>query len=172
METETKRGRSKFQDSVLLLLAGILIVSLIGMFFLIVLPKFLGHRHSANEPSAAASIRQIGSCAEIYEINHPDIGFPNDVVDMGPGTGNDGCLDMVLTAATGAAQTPKSGYVFTYKLTTTVDGVNTGYVITGAPVVCGRTGVKTFWSDETGRIRFENDPDRCKQAGPTSPVMG
>ena len=80
-------------------------------------------------------------------------------------------MDEPLTAAANGG-TPKSGYAYTYTPTNPIAGVNTGYAVNADPVSCTRTGVRTYFSDDTGVIRFNNDPGGgCPPADATSSIM-
>ena len=141
----------------------LIVVAIILIIAAIAIPNLLKSKMSANEASAVGSVRMIVTCAVSYQTGHPDIGYPAATANMGPLPG-DGCLDLVLTtAASGGA--PKSGYTFVYTPTLPFGGVNTGFTISGAPVNCGRTGVRTYFADESGVVRFTTDEaGGCPQA--------
>lgn len=148
----------------------LIVVAIILIIAAIAIPNLLRSKMSANEASAAGSMRVFITCTVSYQAGNPDVGFPNSTIALGPVSGGgDGCLDSVLTAAaTGGA--PKSGYRFTYVPTNNVGGVNTGFTVNADPARCGRTGAKTYYVDETGILRFLNDPSaNCPPADATSP---
>lgn len=135
----------------------LIVVAIILIIAAIAIPNLLRSKMSANEASAVGSVRLLINCSVSYVTGHPDKGYPVDAAGLGPVTGGgDGCIDSVLTAAAmGGA--PKSGYNFDLVGGTPIGGVNTGFVLDGYPAVCGRTGVRAYWADESGVIRFVND---------------
>ena len=150
----------------------LIVVAIILIIAAIAIPNLLRSKMSANESSAAGSMRLFTNCIFSYGANNPDIGFPDAITELGPVSGGgDGCLDAVITAAANGGA-PKSGYSFTYTPTNQVAGVNTGYGVNADPVNCTRTGVRTYFTDASGVIRFNNDAaGGCPPADATSPIM-
>lgn len=120
----------------------------------IAIPNLLRSKTAANEASAVGTTRLIVTCAVVYQTGRAV--FPANLDEMGP-TG-DGCLDDV------AASGSKSGYTFSYLPT------NSGFTITATPTSCERTARRTFFTDETGVIRFRNDAG-CPAATAESPPL-
>ena len=145
----------------------LIVVAIILIIAAIAIPNLLRSRMSANEASAVGSVRLLVTCAVTYQTGHPDIGYPVDAAAMGPTPPNDNCIDEVLVqAALGAV--PKSGYVFSFTPTNPIGVVSTGFDITGFPAACDRSGVRTYFADESGVIRFLNVPGMCPVADATS----
>ena len=143
----------------------LIVVAIILIIAAIAIPNLLRSRMSANEASAVGSVRLLVTCAVTYQTGHPNLGFPMTATLMGPTPPNDNCLDQVLVDATmGAGQ--KSGYVFVYAGLLPIGTTNTSFNVTAAPVPggCDRTGVRTYFADESGVIRFENTPGTCPVA--------
>jgi hypothetical protein len=70
-------------------------------------------------------------------------------------------IDDVL--ATGS----KTGYHFTYEKAASTDGTPAGgYIIVATPLVPSSTGVRSFFSDETGVIRFSRAGPADKDSPP------
>lgn len=137
----------------------LIVVAIILIIAAIAIPNLLRSKMSANEASAVGSVRLLINCSVSYATGHPNIGYPVAVIGLGPVSGGgDGCIDSVLTAASTAAGAPKSGYNFTYLQTNVIGGVGTGFTINGFAATCGRTGVRAYFADESGVVRFENDP--------------
>ena len=77
----------------------------------------------------------------------------------------------LLDASSGGA--PKGGYIFSYTPTQFAGFTATGFIVTGAPAECDRTGVKALYADETGVVRFTRDAAAdCPPADATSPPLG
>ena len=138
----------------------LIVVAIILIIAAIAIPNLLRSKMSANEASGVGSMRLLVNCSVSYATGHPNIGYPASAIGLGPVTGGgDGCIDSVLAAASaGPTSPPKSGYTFTYAPAVPIGGVNTGFTIAGGPASCGRTGVRTYFADESGVLRFENFP--------------
>jgi hypothetical protein len=117
----------------------------------------LRNQINANETVAISSCRTIVSaCQSFYSYNMPRI-YPEDLATLGTaGPLGPAFIDNVL--ASGA----KSGYDFTYSRTSPVT-----FTLNADPQVPGRTGVRYFYSDETGRITAKEGG----QAGPADPSI-
>jgi len=150
----------------------------------IAIPNLLRARIAANEASAAVSLRTIDAAALMYGERYSN-GFPPSLLAMdGVDAGAASCdhaqlIDSVL--ATGQ----KNGYVFTYVALPEVEGQQrpvsapaaaNGCTVAGAdsftisadPITRGTTGLRSFFVDQTGVIRWEqNGP-----ANADSPMVG
>lgn len=143
----------------------LIVVAIILIIAAIAIPNLLRSRMSANEASAVGSVRLLITCAVTYQTGHPNLGFPLTADLMGPTPPNDNCIDQVLVdATTGAGQ--KSGYMFGFAGILPIGTTNTAFTVNGDPVTggCDRTGVRTYFADESGVIRFENTPGTCPAA--------
>lgn len=135
----------------------LIVVAIILIIAAIAIPNLLRSKMSANEASAGGSMRIFINCTITYQASNPNVGFPDTIVELGPVSGGgNGCLDPVLTAAANGGAS-KNGYLFTYLPTNNVGGVNGGFSVTAFPLRCARTGTRSFFVDETGILRFEND---------------
>ena len=140
------------------------IVPIILIIAAIAIPNLLRSRMSANEASAVGTTRFIISCAAASQPWHPDVGFPDSLSAMGPE--GDNCLDSVIVGGL------KNGYRFSYEPAEAIGGVNTGFTVSAVPANCDRTGVRTFFADESGVIRFTNSPGDCSPAtAESTPLM-
>jgi prepilin-type N-terminal cleavage/methylation domain-containing protein len=133
----------------------LIVVAIILIIAAIAIPNLLRSRMAANEASAVGSIRTINTSAVTYSSTYPSLGYPPTLVSMGP-SGAGACvavpataclLDAVLAGGT------KSGYAFTW----TGDGAtpSVGYSILGVPVTVGTSGQRSFFSDQSGVIRYQ-----------------
>ena len=140
-------------------------------FFLIIaaiaIPNLLRARMAANEASAVASVRTYNTAIANYAAQCTQKGFPLSTEQLGPGSGD--CDHAGLIDRSLASERPiKSGYVFEYHVgATDADGHIISYVISADPVTQSQTGMRHFYSDETGVIRFE----QSTPAGPASPPL-
>jgi prepilin-type N-terminal cleavage/methylation domain-containing protein len=133
------------------------VVSILALLAAVSIPMMLRNQINANETAAIASCRTIvSSCQSFYSYSMPRT-YPPDLVTLGTaGPSGPAYLDNVL--ASGA----KSGYNFTYSRTSQVT-----FTVNADPQVPGRTGVRYFYSDETGRITAREGG----QAGPGDPAI-
>ncbi len=96
----------------------LIVVAIILIIAAIAIPNLMRARIAANQSSAAASLRTIGSAAVMYQTTYGD-GYPAAMANMGPvavaGGSPDcntaGLLDSVLTTGTPST---KSGYFFAW----------------------------------------------------------
>src|SRR3984957_195605 len=144
----------------------LIVVAIILIIAAIAVPNLLAARAAANEASAVGSIRTINSSAVTYASSW-GVQFPASLAAMAGARGGvavcgaDLLMDPVLANATAAA-TAKSGYFFTYvgANATPALGGCTGflnYTIVAQPANVGQTGVRGFFSDESGVIRYPTD---------------
>jgi type IV pilus assembly protein PilA len=138
----------------------LIVVAIILVIAAIAIPNLLRARISANESSAASSIRTINSAQISFISTYPATGFSPTVLALGPGAATcpaggplvtAACLiDQTLSLATTAA-TMKSGYYFNMGVTT-IGGLNVGYTVGGAAALFNESGVRGFCSSEDGVI--------------------
>ena len=141
----------------------LIVVAVILIIAAIAIPNLLRARMSANEASAVASLRSIVTAETAYNTlgwsNPSPIGFSAQLSDLGdsggctPPTPTSVCqLDDSIANAT-SATTPKSGYYFVYA-PITIGTYNSGFTVQAEPVSRGATGLRSFFTDATGVIRF------------------
>ena len=132
----------------------LIVVAIILIIAAIAIPNLLKARMSANESSAAGSLRTYNTAAVSYATQCPQLGFPAAPANIGPGVGNctaSNMVDQVLAGLTVPAFV-KSGYVFAYVPGPANAGIIGTYTITANPVACGSSGVKTFFTNQTAVI--------------------
>jgi hypothetical protein len=127
-------------------------------------------RMSANESSAAGSLRTINTAEVSYATTYPTVGFA-PLANLG-GAGNctpsqaTGCfIDNFL--ATNGGGGGKDGYLFTLQTAASL----TGYGTLGTPVTLNRTGTRAFCSDQTGVIYYTAGVATCSNAAPSVPLQ-
>ena len=133
----------------------LIVVAIIGIIVAIAAPNYQASRRASNEAAAISSLRSVGSAQLLYrQVNGGGVNFAASLVDLGPGGA--GLLDNVLG---GAATVTKSGYEYT------MVGGGPTFDATANPVNPGVTGVRHFFMNVPGVIRFdvtgpadENDP--------------
>jgi prepilin-type N-terminal cleavage/methylation domain-containing protein len=129
----------------------LIVVAIILIIAAIAIPNLLRARISANEASAVSSLRTMNTACITYNSTYGN--YPPAISDLGPSGGlptstSADLLDQVLAPASGNAT--KSGYTFTYAAGTG----NASYAINGDPVTVNQTGVRHFFTDQSGVLRF------------------
>jgi type IV pilus assembly protein PilA len=130
----------------------LIVVAIILIIAAIAIPNLLRARISANEASAVSSLRTMNTACITYNSTYGS--YPPAVSDLGPAGGglptstSADLLDQILAPASGTPS--KSGYTFTYAS----PGANATYTILGDPVTVNQTGVRHFFSDQSGVLRF------------------
>jgi type IV pilus assembly protein PilA len=136
----------------------LIVVAIILIIAAIAIPNLLRARMSANESSAAASVRTITVSEVAYSSSFPTIGYAAQIQDLGrtnpcvPASTH-ACLldDSLANAVPGSAG--HSGYWF---LATGVNGggtLNTGFVAGATPISPNRSGTLDFCSITDGAAR-------------------
>jgi prepilin-type N-terminal cleavage/methylation domain-containing protein len=142
----------------------LIVVAIILIIAAIAIPNFLRARMAANEASAVQSMRSIFTAEMAYNASGWSnggavIGFSAQLPDLGgagaacnPPTTTSACqLDDVIANAT-TATTAKSGYYFTYAPVASGSD-NVAFNLNGDPAARGKTGERSFFTDQTGIIR-------------------
>jgi hypothetical protein len=123
----------------------------------IALPNLLRSRMAANEASAVGSLRTYNSALVSYATQCPNQGYPPSLTFLGPGAaGADKCTRADLVESLMGSEMPvKNGYRFYYAPESyDARGHVVRYALAADPVTPGTTGVRHFFTDESGVIRF------------------
>ena len=112
-----------------------------GIIAAIAIPNLLASYRAANEGSAMASLRTLASAEATYQSTRGNGNF-GTLKELAA----EGLIDSNLASGT------KNGYNFTVELTTT-DESYPGFAVVGVPVTYRKTGVRSFYIDESGIIR-------------------
>ena len=123
----------------------------------IAIPNLLRSRLAANEAAAVGALRTFHTGASSYASQCPDIGFPASAASLGPGSGDCSHANLVDQSLS-LPRAEKSGYIFIYQpMIHDRQGRINKYAISADPRQPGISGVRHFYTDETGIIRFETD---------------
>ncbi len=135
-----------------------IVVAVIGIIAAIALPQLIRSRMSGNEAAAIAAMRTLTSAETQFQTsgfadadadNVGDYGPLNGATSLAnPAAGTAPFIDEVLATGT------KSGYAFAITVDNAADG-DEAFTCTARPITYGRTGVRGFFMDESGVIRFE-----------------
>jgi len=130
----------------------LIVVAIILIIAAIAIPNLLRSRMAANEASAVGSLRTINTACVTYSTTY-GIGFPSALSNLttsssGVSSTAAALIDSVLAAGA------KSGYTFTYAAGSATNGVIPTYTVNANPQVAGQTGQRSFFTDQSGVIRF------------------
>ena len=139
----------------------LIVVAIILIIAAIAIPNLMRARMSANESSAAGSLRTINTAEVSYATSYPTIGFANLAALGGaqPCTpsSSTGCfIDNFLATSAGTAP-GKDGYLITAASATS----GATYTSLAAPVGLNQTGTAAFCSDQTGVIYRNSGAATC-----------
>ncbi len=143
----------------------LIVVAIILVIAAMAIPNLIKSRISANEASAVASLRTIGTAQTTYSITYPQAGYADNLTKLaaplggGPVSANSaGILDWVLGCA--AQPCGKSGYLFA--IVNPVGAPVSAYGVTAIPMVVGQSGVRGFCSNQISIITYDpNGGSNC-----------
>ena len=154
----------------------LIVVAIILIIAAIAVPNLLRSRMAANEASAAASERTVGTGNVTYSSTYNQ-GFAGSLAQLGPTGGacalvSSACsdlLDSVLSGVNPATANPvKSGYTFTYAAVNPIPTTilpNATYSVVATPVSRGSSGTSTFCQDQTNVVLKDTSPTGLTTAG-------
>jgi type IV pilus assembly protein PilA len=143
----------------------LIVVAIILIIAAIAIPNLLRARMAANQSSAAGTLRTINTANATYQTTY-DVQFASDLTTLGGAVTAPAGTVPPCTAANlidtnlGSSDTPtKSGYQFNYAGSSPVTpadacGSVTVYVLTATPTNLGSTGLNSYYTDQTGVIRW------------------
>lgn len=133
----------------------LIVVAIILIIAAIAIPNLVRARISANEASAANSIRKISTAEVAYTAAFPTVGFAPSLAELGGPSTNctpsqtTACiLDSVLTSGN------KSGYTFVAAGFTQGNPTNVAFVTGSAPASFGVSGIRNFCMISDGVLRI------------------
>jgi len=155
----SRKASSMKKTSGFSLIELLVVIGIILTIAAIAVPRFLRTKLSANEVSAANSLRVMASANANYHSRF-NRGYAGTLAQLGPSNGScpsvgSDCADLLDTLLSGispAAATPiKSGYRFTYYAPSAMPSPaspNNTYAVVSTPVIPNNTGVRTFCVDQ------------------------
>jgi prepilin-type N-terminal cleavage/methylation domain-containing protein len=131
----------------------LIVVAIILIIAAIAIPNLLRSKMAANEASAVGSLRTLNTSCVTFSTTYG--GFPAAMSYLGgegtaslPTSTTAELIDNVLQTGI------KSGYTFSFSAATADSAGNIdNYLITAAPITPGVTGIRYFYTDQTGVIR-------------------
>jgi len=131
----------------------LIVVAIILIIAAIAIPNLLRSKMAANEASAVGSMRTLNTACITFSTTYG--GYPGSLTSMGgegtsalPTSTSAELIDNVLQTGV------KSGYSFSFSAAAADAAGNIdSYLITAAPIKPGVTGIRYFYTDQTGVIR-------------------
>jgi len=131
------------------------VVTIISLLATLAISMLLRNRLTANEAVAITSCKTIINACHSYYVNTMPHSYPQQLSDL---TGNPSYIDSKLASG------DKSGYLYIYNS----DDPETTFTLNANPKAYQKTGVRSFYADETGKITAT---DADGQAGPGDPAI-
>jgi len=122
-----------------------IVVAIIALLAAIAIPNLLRARLNANESAAISALRTVSAAAISFRA--VNAAYPAALNNLGAGS-NPTYIDTVLGCA--AQPCAKQGYNFA------LTGVANAFTSTARPQTFQTTGVRSFFVDATGVIRWTN----------------
>jgi type IV pilus assembly protein PilA len=152
----------------------LIVVAIILIIAAIAIPNLLRSKMSANDSSAASTIRTLNTSQVTYATNYPTVGYAASLVTLGPAANPAACgktsaclIDNVLacTAATGCA---KSGYNYFLIGAPAVGTVVGDYAVSASPIVTNSTGTNNYCSTADAVVRSMKTAIPAPTTNPTT----
>ncbi len=130
----------------------LIVVAIILIIAAIAIPNLLGARMSANEASAVGSIRTLNTACITYYATY-SVGYPAALSNLGPAAAaTPAAADLIDSTLTSGI---KNGYSFVYAAgAPDANGFINTYTVNGNPSAPGQTGIRYFYTDQSGVITF------------------
>jgi type IV pilus assembly protein PilA len=172
--------RTTRRDGGFTLIELLLVIAIIAIIAAISLPGLMRARLAANESSAIASLRTIGSAQATFASSCGAGGFAQSLEDLGePPTGTN--FSFIPPEVAGGE---KSGYALVLvggqgdpiaEPDVTCNGASAGtrssFLATANPIVDGRSGVRAFGIDRTNTLRWTATPEGITDPGTYASAM-
>ncbi|MFZ0787818.1 MAG: DUF4190 domain-containing protein [Candidatus Acidiferrales bacterium] len=170
-------GRGMAITGLVLGYAGLFFIPFILIIAAIAIPNLLRARQAANEATAVGSLRTIDVAAITYSSQYGN-GFPPSLAAMDGGDDGGPSCDRAQLIDAKLASGLKDGYMFTYVPTgtqilrddakargCTLPG-SSSYEVRADPVNRGTTGRRSFYTDQTGVIRADENAPASSDSAP------
>jgi type IV pilus assembly protein PilA len=131
----------------------LIVVAIILIIAAIAMPNLLRARLSANEASAASSVRQITRAEVAYSTSYPAVGYAPSLAELGgPASGciPSAAISCILDVELSSGQ--KGGYNLV-AVGVAGGGTNNNFVVGAAPISFNKTGTRDFCSTTDAVLR-------------------
>lgn len=150
----------------------VIVLVVISILAAIAIPIFLRQRIQANEGAAIGSLRTLVTSEVSFrtqKIRDDDDSGDGDYGTLdelaNPPTGGQPFIDAVLGSGV------KSGYLFEALVIPGTENSEAAFSIVALPQVYNRTGIRNFYADQEGVIRFTTGESQAGDLGPDSPPI-
>jgi type IV pilus assembly protein PilA len=157
LSNEKRRARSMRKQKGFSLIELLIVVAIILIIAAIAIPNLMRARMSANDSSAAASVRMINTAEIAYFGAYTTLGYPAALTTLG---GASPCTPSIATAcliddslATNGGGLGKSGYNFNATGSASAGAVNDQFYSTGTPF-SSRFGTRAYCSIQDAVLRL------------------
>ena len=156
---DAKRRGNNLQNG-FTLMELLIVIAIILILMLMAIPTIGTMTIRGNETSAINSVQMILKAELQYSSTYPANGYACSLATLGgdPNAGLPTPTSAQLIQAD-LASGYKSGYLFTVTCTdkVTINGTDrsNGYKVTAVPQTVGKSGVRTFCSDQYGSIKYD-----------------
>jgi type IV pilus assembly protein PilA len=150
---QSTRGKA-FWQSGFSLIELLIVVAIILVIAAIAIPNLLRARLSANEASAASSVRQITQSELSYSTAYPSVGYAASLTELGSPAGD--CTPSSSTAClvdSNLTLGQKSGYNFLATGVSGSGGIYSTFVVGAAPIIFSKTGSRDYCSATDAVLR-------------------
>src|ERR1041385_4533567 len=160
----------------------LVVVTIILIIAAIAIPNLLRSKIAANESSAIGSMHTIVNAEVSYQTSYPQVGYAPNLLNLGPGAGNQTCpaagptavnaclIDAVLSGAIGGVA-EKSGYGFAAVGQNPANGIFHSFTTAAVPVSFNRTGTRNFCTFEDDILRQLPPSPANTGGGPAAVVL-
>jgi prepilin-type N-terminal cleavage/methylation domain-containing protein len=146
----------------------LIVVAIILIIAAIAIPNLLRSKMAANEASAVGSMRTLNTACVTFSTTYG--GYPGTLTVLGgegtaslPTSTSAALIDNVLQTGI------KSGYSFSFSAATADSSGNIDqYAIYASPITPGVTGLRYFFTDQTGVIRADPSTNASSASTPIS----
>ena len=149
----------------------LIVVAIIVIITAVAIPNIRTSRMQAQEASALKSLSTLNTACTAYYSQYGS--FPHHQSDLGPANGaapSKTAADLVdvVMAPPGGAAANKAGYIIRYTPGPADESGNIAtYSITGDPASQNQTGVRRFYTDQSGTVRYTLDGSPATALSPT-----
>jgi type IV pilus assembly protein PilA len=136
----------------------LIVIAIILIIITVAVPKFQRAQIFARDMGAQKAIQTIHQMEVQYQSQYGR--YANSLVELGPppsGAASPAAADLIDATLAGGI---KGGYKYT------LTGGNGGYVITAVPENFGSSGSRTWYSDQSMTIHFNNGPELATASSP------
>lgn len=160
MHEQDGRACRKPRQNGFTLMELLIVMAIIAILMLIAIPTMGNMTRYANETSAVKSVQAINLAESQYTTTFPSNGYACTLQALGgdPNSGPPSPTSAKMLQQD-LASGVKSGYQFTISncVKNTANGNDrvTGYTVIAQPLTVGKSGNRTFCSDENGQIKFD-----------------